>query len=141
MQFKEVGKVIQIHRYAGYDKVKKRAVVSMIGSLSRFSFNPSDGLMEKLTDKEKEELQSYIETERQSDSKNKRQSYINSAATLIKWTSDSLRSDDTTVTSQQADEIWENLAVLQKELKKRGFKKPDSQPDKVPDSRQKKLDV
>lgn len=141
MQFKMVGNIIQVHRYEGYDKIKKRAIVKMVGSMSRHIFTPSDGLIDKLTDEEKTELQSYIEKERQSYNKDSRQSSINFGDSHIKRITHSLSYEDTTITLQQADAIWDSIAVLQKALKKRGFKKPDSQPDKVPDSRQKKFDV
>ena len=73
MQFKRQGRRVQVLAYRGYDKEKRRAIVKMMGSIDAYSYEPSDGLIENLTDEEKKELQSYIETERQAAEKRSRQ--------------------------------------------------------------------
>jgi hypothetical protein len=143
MQFKEVGGKIQVIAYRGYDKEKKRAVTKMLGSLAKYTFSPSDGLMESLTEEEKTELQSYIEKERQSSSERSRQYAVKMIDSHINNASDSLAVESVKIDDRQAELIWSAMAELQKALRKRGFKKPksDSQTDEVPDSRQSKLPV
>ena len=73
MQFKKQGNRVQVLAYRGYDKVKRRAIVKMLGSYDVHSYEMTDGLLDNMTAEEKEELQSYIEKERQSDQKEIRQ--------------------------------------------------------------------
>lgn len=143
MQFKEVGGKIQVIAYRGYDKEKKRAVTKMLGSLAKYTFSPSDGLIESLTEEEKTELQSYIEKERQSSTERSRQYAIKMVDSHLKNASDSLTVESVKIDDRQAELIWSAMAELQKALRKRGFKKPktDSHTDELPDSRQSKLPV
>ena len=66
MQFKPQGRRVQVLAYAGYDKDKKRAIVKMLGSYDSYNLEPSDGLINNLTDEQKTELQSHFEEVRQS---------------------------------------------------------------------------
>ena len=143
MQFKTVGARIQVIAYLGYDKVKKRAITKTLGSLSRYTFTPSDGLIEGLTVEQNKELQSYIDTARQSSKSMNRQSDVNLSDRLIDSLADSLADEETTVTEAQAIKIWVALGRVQQALKKRGHKRPapDNRVDSVPDSRQAKLPV
>ena len=143
MQFKEVGGKIQVIAYRGYDKEKKRAITKMLGSLAKYTYSPSDGLTESLTDEEKTELQSYIEKERLSDNLNVRQYNVNSAASQIKNVYDSLADESVKIDDRQAEQILSAMAELHKALRKRGYKKPksDSRTDTVPDSKQGSLPV
>jgi len=61
MQLRESGNTIQILVYRGYSKEKRRAIVKMIGSINKYTLKPSEGLIEQLTDKERDELNGFIE--------------------------------------------------------------------------------
>ena len=61
MQFKEQKGRVQVLAYDGYDKEKRRAIVKMLGSFDRYTYSPSVGLLENLTDEQMMELQSEIE--------------------------------------------------------------------------------
>ena len=50
MQFKRQGRRVQVLAYRGYDKEKRRAIVKMMGSYDVYSYEPSDGLIDSLTD-------------------------------------------------------------------------------------------
>lgn len=143
MQFKQVGARIQVIAYLGYDKGKKRAITKTIGSLCRYTFKPTDGLIESLTDVQKTELQSYIDTARQSSKKGSRQYNIIMSDSRIDDITDCVSDENLDIDETKATLIWASIAKLQKALKKRGFKRPavDSQVDEVPDSRQAKLPV
>ena len=60
MQFKHQGNRIQVLAYRGYDKEKRRAVVKMLGSLDDYNFQPSDGLIEGMTDDEINDGEDYF---------------------------------------------------------------------------------
>ena len=94
MQFKRQGRRIQVLAYRGYDKGKRRAIVKMMGSIDAYSYEPSDGLIENLTDEEKTELQSYIETERQAAEKRSRVYSAKSAASRIVEVADTIKAGD-----------------------------------------------
>lgn len=123
MQFKRVkGGTTQIHVYQGYDKVKKRAIVKMVGSLN-YDMQPSDGLIDSLTDDQKIELQAHINEVLQSRKKSSLQWSIDYLDSRIVEVSDSISSGNFTVTQEKADSIYEAVEKLQKAMKKAGFKK------------------
>ncbi len=124
MQFKTVGERVQVLVYAGYDKEKRRAVVKMAGSISRSDYSLSDGLLESLTDSQKSELQSFIETLRQSDELKARQSIAFSIDSHIRIVADSIRSGEVDLTESGAAGLWAGLMKLEKTLKAAGFQRP-----------------
>jgi len=63
MQFKKVGQRIQVLRYEGYDKDRRRAIVRMVGSVGRYNYLPSVGLFERLTAEECKEVEAFIQAE------------------------------------------------------------------------------
>lgn len=124
MQFKDTKGRIQVLKYVGYNKDKKRAEVKMVGSLCKYTFSPTDGLIESLTAGEKEELQSYIKEKRQSKEKENRQSAVENAGYALNRVADSLGHDDITVSPEKAAEIWAALELVTKAMKKAGHTKP-----------------
>lgn len=134
MQFKDTKGRIQVLKYIGYDKDKKRAKVQMVGSLNRYSFEPTAGLFESLTADEKEELQSYIKEKRQSQEKERRQSAVENADYSLKRVADSLADDDITISPEKAARIWAEIEALTKAMKKAGHSKPKAKkaPPRVP---------
>jgi len=108
MQFKRQGRRVQVLAYRGYDKEKRRAIVKMMGSYDVYSYEPSDGLIDSLTDDEKKELQSHIETERQEAEKRSRQ--------------------------YSATDTWAAIEALTKAMRKAGYPKPRKAPQKAADA-------
>ena len=124
MQFKKLGNRIQVLAYRGYDKVKKRAVIKVQGSIIVGSYEPSDGLLGNLTDEEKTELQSYINTERQSSYKKVRLYEAQELASLIVRISDTITQGDFEVSPTWAADALAAMAALTKTLRKAGYAKP-----------------
>lgn len=124
MQFKKAGKRIQVLAYRGYDKEKKRAVVKMLGSLDSYSYGPSDGLIESLTEEEKKELQSYIDEQRQSRDNEYRQSSVKYLPSSIKAATDSITNHGVSLSGEEAARLWEAMEALGKALKKSGHPRP-----------------
>lgn len=131
MQFKEVGKRIQVLAYRGYDKEKKRAVVKLLGSFNKYSYEMSDGLEESLTDAEKEEVQSYIKKIQQSFNEDMLRSLPFLICSQIEHLSNSLNTKETDISNTQADAIWTRMELMAKALRKAGHKKP-AKPVKKP---------
>jgi hypothetical protein len=124
MQFKEQKGRVQVLAYDGYDKEKRRAIVKMLGSFDRYDYSLSVGLLEKLTDEQKEELQSEIDRRRQSHDKAMRQGAILYSDSRIKEYADIVSSGEYDIPPEKADQIWEAMELLARSLKKAGFKKP-----------------
>lgn len=124
MQFKEQKGRVQVLAYEGYDKEKRRAIVKMLGSFDRYDYSLSVGLLEKLTDEQKEELQSEIDRRRQSHDKAMRQGAILYSDSRIKEYADIVSSGEYDIPPEKADQIWEAMELLARSLKKAGFKKP-----------------
>ena len=124
MQFKEQKGRVQVLAYDGYDKEKRRAIVKMLGSFDRYNYNLSVGLLEKLTDEQKTELQSEIERRRLSHDKSIRQASILYSDSRIKEYADIVSSGEYDIPAEKADQIWEAMDLLARSLKKAGFKKP-----------------
>lgn len=124
MQFKRQGSRVQVLAYRGYDKEKRRAIVKMMGSYNVYSYEPSDGLIESLTDEEKKELQSHIKTERQEAEKQSRQYSAKSAASQIKEVADTIRAGDFEPSEAWATDIWAAIEALTKAMRKAGYPKP-----------------
>ena len=124
MQFKEQKGRVQVLAYSGYDKEKRRAIVKMLGSFDRYTYSPSVGLLENLTDEQMMELQSEIEKRRQSDSRKIQQDAISYSDSRIKLYADIVSSGEYDIPPEKADQIWEAMELLARSLKKAGFKKP-----------------
>ena len=124
MQFKEQKGRVQVLAYEGYDKEKRRAIVKMLGSFDRYDYSLSVGLLEKLTDEQKEELQSEIDRRRQSHDKAMRQGAILYSDSRIKEYADIVSSGEYDIPPEKADQIWEAMELLARSLKKAGFKRP-----------------
>ena len=124
MQFKEQKGRVQVLAYDGYDKEKRRAIVKMLGSFDRYTYSPSVGLLENLTDEQRMELQSEIEKRRQSDSRKIQQDAISYSDSRIKLYADIVSSGEYDIPAEKAAQIWEAMELLARSLKKAGFKKP-----------------
>lgn len=118
MQFKPQGRRVQVLAYRGYDKDKRRAVVKMLGSYDGYSFEPSVGLIDNLTDEEKKELQSHFEKVRQSREKESRQWAAKLAADGFRKVAAALDSGDFEPSAEWVNETTAAFRVLAKSLRK-----------------------
>ena len=134
MQFKRQGRRVQVLAYRGYDKEKRRAIVKMMGSIDVYSYEPSGGLIENLTDEEKTELQSYIETERQAAEKRSRVYYAKSAASRIVEVDDTIKAGDFEPSEAWAADTWAAIEALTKAMRKAGYPKLRKAPQKAADA-------
>lgn len=134
MQFKKVSNRIQVLAYRGYDKIKCRSIIKMVGSLNGHTFEPTDGLLNSITAEEKLELQSYIERERQEANKKLLQEDINKSACNIKKVTDALKSGDFEFPEGWSDEMWTAIDSLTHAMRRAGFKRPPRKPKKAPQS-------
>lgn len=134
MQFKRQGRRVQVLAYRGYDKEKRRAIVKMMGSYDVYSYEPSDGLIISLTNKEKKELQSHIETKRQESEKFNRQHFAKLAASRIKEVADTIQGGDFEPSEAWAADTWAAIEALNKAMRKAGHPKPRKAPKKAADA-------
>lgn len=134
MQFKRQGRRVQVLAYRGYDKEKRRAIVKMMGSIDVYSYELSGGLVENLTDEERIELQSYIETERQAEEKRIRLYSAKSAASRIKEVADTIQGGDFEPSEAWAADTWAAIEALTKVMRKAGYPKPRKAPQKAADA-------
>lgn len=73
MQFKKMDSgTVQVIRYEGYDREKRRSITKVIGCLQSDTLEPTDDLINKLTVDEKNELQEYRKNALLEASKNER---------------------------------------------------------------------
>ena len=126
MQFRDQANRTQVLAYRGYNKEKKRADVKLLGSFDRFSFELSDELKTNLTVDEMTELQSHIETVRQSRNKSVRRSDILNLHSHIDGVSDSLTDPefDSLITSEYATQVYASIDRLTKVLRRKGHRRP-----------------
>lgn len=121
MQFKKRGNKIQVLAYEGYDKEKRRSIVKAKGTLCAYTFKPSEGLIDNLTDKQKEELQSYINNERQKERKNRLQYTASSIDSYINKATEALEQSLYQLNEAKALNIYEAMDRLKKAMRKQGF--------------------
>ena len=124
MYFKQAGHKIQVLAYRGYDKEKKRAIVKMVGSISGRVFTPTDRHKDSITDAEREEIKTYIESVRQGE-----------LADTQKWSFDTLplrmeeaiaavkSGERTEIDSRWAEAVWTQMDELGCVLRKAGYGK------------------
>ena len=124
MQFREAKGRIQVLAYAGYDKEKRRSVVQLLGSIDKYTLEPTDKLLEKMTDEQKQELQAYINKKRQAQKNFALQSnakYIDSQITKV---TDSLTKEVFVPDAAWADQVYAAVDELTKAMRRAGFPRP-----------------
>ena len=131
MQFKKMGRRVQVLAYRGYDKDKRRAIIKMMGSYDVHSYEPSDGLIESLTDDEKKELQSHIEKERHEAEKWRRQYSAKNAYSQINDVAGVISSGDFVPSEEWIAKTWDAIGALSKAMRRAGYRRPGKA--KVPD--------
>ena len=124
MQFREAKGRIQVLAYAGYDKEKRRSVVQLLGSIDKYDLTPTDTLLERMTDEQKQELQAYIDKKRQAQKNFALQSnakYIDSHITKV---TDSLTKEVFVPDAAWASRVYAAVDELTKAMRKAGFPRP-----------------
>jgi hypothetical protein len=112
MQFRDVKKRIQVIAYTGYNREKRRAETRLLGSIDRYDLNPTDELLENLTDVQKIELQSYIDNTRQSRKKSSRQYDARKSDSQIENLTVCLTSDGFVITPDLAERLYRAISGL-----------------------------
>lgn len=127
MQFKKVGKRIQVLRYAGYDKEKRHSIVRMIGSFPVSAGSVADlpdDLSSELTEDEKNEVQKYIEKKKVSDRKKRLRSSASGVSDTLRNATEALNDGVYEGDEDWAHDVWMQIRDLQKALKKAGLPRP-----------------
>ena len=145
MQFKRQKNKIQVLAYRGYDKEKRRSIVKMLGSMSAYTLEPTDKLLNNLTEDEKKELQEYIDRVRRDREIVDRRRSLRYIGSRIMDAAENVGDPDVAgelLSDEFAAEIWEGIAALQKALKKAGYARPKKAKKKAEDNpKQAVLDV
>ena len=124
MQFKKVGKRIQVLAYRGYDTEKRRAVVRMLGSFDAYTYETPAELLDNLSDEEKAELKDYISSLKQQSSEQYEQMLISHLGRDVVKVAGLILDENSRQSEQWGNEMWAALETMQKSLKKAGFKRP-----------------
>jgi hypothetical protein len=121
-------------RYAGYDTVKKQAKLEVIGSFKRFG-RPSDELLLKLKDDEKQELTLFLEAkEEQSKTNSSQVDFRESAPKLVNGAA-ALSAGSITATDAQAQALYAAMDTMAKALRKVGHKRAIKAPKPKTDTK------
>jgi len=121
MQFKKRGKKIQVLAYEGYDKEKKRAIVKSKGTIDAHTLEPTERLLNNLTVEQKEELQSYIDSERQKSEDSKLEREIIDISKNLTKSAKALEKNLYELSDKKARKIYEAMDLLKKAMRKKGF--------------------
>ena len=123
MYFKKAGGKVQVLAYRGYDKVKKRAIVKMVGSISGQHFKPSVAQGDSLTVEEKAEIQTYIEKEKQKHDASMQQWISRSLPEKLGDAIEAIKAGNHQITEQWAEGVWNGMDELGRLLRKAGYGK------------------
>jgi len=124
MQFREAKGRIQVLAYRGYDKEKRRSVVQLLGSIDKYDLKPTDTLLERMTDEQKQELQSYIKNERQSRDEASKRGAARYLHSQIKTVADSLTTGVYEPDAAWADQVYRAIDELTRTMRRAGFPRP-----------------
>jgi hypothetical protein len=136
MQFKTVGKRIQVLAYRGYDQEKRRAVVKMLGSFDAYTHETPDELLDSLNDEEKAELKDYISGLKKQSSERYEQILISHLGHNIVKVAGLILDENRGLSEQWGNEMWAALEKMQKALKKAGYARPKREPKPKPVNQQ-----
>lgn len=123
MQFRKRTNRIQVLAYRGYNREKNRNIVKMLGSLDARSFEPSNGLMEKLTTEEQDELNAYVETKKALVRIDDLQVKTRAIPADIADIAIAITAGDLYPTEQWAQSLWFGIDLLSKAMRKTGLPK------------------
>lgn len=125
MQIREKGKKILCIRTV-YKTELKRSVGETVATQERWLDRVSDDVREKLTDEEVQQLEQWLKDRTEHRSADSLKSSLSLVSFSMGRAAEALADDGIAaeLTPDQAEKIWRQMAVLQKALKKAGFKKP-----------------
>lgn len=125
MQIREKGKKILCIRTV-YKSELKRSVGETVATQERWLDRVSDEVREALTDDELQQLEKWLKERTESRSADSLKSSLSLVAFSMKRAAEALGDGAIAaeLTEEKAADIWQQIAVLQKALKKAGFKKP-----------------
>jgi hypothetical protein len=123
VQFKDQGGKVQVLLYSGYDDVKGRPIVKIVGSFDKYTYKPSAGLLDKLNAEQRDELQVECDRRRQAAVSLNRQHYVNSLAANLRGACGSLQ-NNAALSPQQTIEIWDAMQALVKAMREAGYPRP-----------------
>ena len=121
MQFVIRGNVIRVMAYRGYDSVKKRAKVELVGTLTLDELTPNDKLLVSLNDKEKLELAHYIQNETIARKKRLIQDQVQNLTGNIDVATTAIRDATYQFNEEEAQTLLLAMEKLTKQLKKSGI--------------------
>lgn len=124
MQFQVKGSNIRVLAYRGYDNIKKRAIIKMLGSLEAYSFIPKDGLLENLTEEEKIELDQYVNSEKLKQKQRYDRMTTHYLPSRLAQVAETALNKSYVPTEQEAQAIFAGIDQLNKALRKMGFSRP-----------------
>lgn len=124
MQFKKQGGRIQVLKYAGYDKAKRRAVVKMVGSFDAYTLAVPVELEQALSPEDLEEVRAHIKELRTASDKRARQAISELAADRIKSVARTISEGDFEPSERWAADVWAAVGELAKAMRKAGYPKP-----------------
>jgi len=118
MQFKKQGNKVQVLAYRGYDAIKKRSIIQMMGSIDAYSLKTSTGLIDKLTSSEKRELDAAIADIKKQNHERGLQYALDAAIADIKKITEALNSDSVSLVDFDNDLLLAAVAELKKSMRK-----------------------
>ena len=124
MQFKRQGLRIQVLAYRGYDKEKRRAVVKLLGSMDADTFEASPGLLGNLQGNELEELQAYVEENRQKRDRDRRLRRARELDLSLRIAAEAIGEGEFVPDGTWAADTWAAIDALTKAMRKAGHKRP-----------------
>jgi hypothetical protein len=110
---------LRLVRYAGYDVTKKQAKLEIIGSFSAYS-SPSDELLNKLKDDEKQELNDFLKKKELSDVESTYRIRFRCSAPYLVDGAAGLTSGSIVATDEQAQALYAAMDKMAKALRKVG---------------------
>ena len=127
MQIKERGKKVVCIK-TEYVPEKKRTYGRQVASQYRYLSTVSDDARQQLTDEEVEELQEWLDKREQKAAKSRLRVSLSLAVDYTAEAAEALEEGVAELTEEKANKLWEDMARLQKALKKAGHPRPRQQP-------------
>ena len=139
MQIKERGKKVVCIK-TEYVPEKKRTYGRQVASQAKHLSTVSDDARQQLTPEEVEEFQAWLDKREQERAESSLRVSLSFAVDYTGEAAEALEKGVAELTEERANKLWEDMARLQKALKKAGHPRPKRQPkSKTVDERQSKL--
>lgn len=119
MQFRRVGRRVQVLRYEGYDPIEKRSRVRMVGSYDWETLTPDESLLKRLNDAERAELESRINAERMRRDRENRVRMAECLPDVLRMAADTLLNDGWMPDEGWAADVKAAWATLRRAMRRR----------------------